>query len=181
MIVREQTEAASLEFLARVRLGRLACAQNNQPYVVPFYFAYHNNYVYSFSMVGQKIEWMLDNPKVCVETDEVTNSREWLSVIVFGRYEELPDTPEWHDAREYAHRKLEQRNPIWWEPGYAKTLLHDTERPLMPSFYRVRIVQVTGHRASPEREKPAGTLPSTPDSSDNGWLHKILRQVRKQS
>src|SRR5271167_391356 len=181
MLVQELTREECLDLLDRAHLGRLACAHETQPYIVPIYFAYDNHYLYSFSTVGQKIEWMRINPNVCVETDEVTNSRERLSVIVFGRYEELPDTPQWHDARECAHRKLEQRNPIWWEPGYAKTLLHDTERPLMPSFYRVRIVQVTGHRASPEREKPAGTLPSTPDSSDNGWLHKILRQVRKQS
>ena len=33
-----------------------------------------NDYLYSFSTVGQKIEWMRANPNVCVETDEVTNS-----------------------------------------------------------------------------------------------------------
>ncbi len=170
-----------MDLLDRAHLGRLACAYETQPYIVPIYFAYDNDYLYSFSTVGQKIEWMRANPNVCVETDEVTNSRQWLSVVVLGRYEELPDTPEWHNTREYAHRKLEQRNPVWWEPGYAKTLLHDTERPLMPAFYRIRIVQVTGHRANPESEKPAGTSPSTPDSSANSWLRKILRQVRKQS
>jgi len=177
MLIKELTREECLDLLDRAHLGRLACAHESQPYVVPIYFAYDNDYLYSFSTVGQKIEWMLDNPKVCVETDEVTNSRQWLSVIVLGRYEELPDTPEWQPARAYAHRKLEQRNPIWWEPGYAKTLLHDTERPLMPSFYRIRIVQVTGHRASPESDKHVVTSPSTPD---NSWLHKIL-QVLKQA
>jgi uncharacterized protein len=177
MLIQELTREECLDLLDRAHLGRLACAHESQPYVVPIYFAYDNDYLYSFSTVGQKIEWMRANPKVCVETDEVTNSRQWLSVIVLGRYEELPDTPEWQPARAYAHRKLEQRNPIWWEPGYAKTLLQDTERPLMPSFYRIRIVQVTGHRASPESDKHVVTSPSTPD---NSWLHKIL-QVLKQS
>jgi nitroimidazol reductase NimA-like FMN-containing flavoprotein (pyridoxamine 5'-phosphate oxidase superfamily) len=180
VLIQEMTRKECLDLLDRAHLGRLACAHETQPYIVPIYFAYDNDYLYCFSTLGQKIEWMRANPNVCVETDEVTNSQDWLSVIVLGRYEELPDTPEWHDAREYAHRKLEQRNPIWWEPGYAKTILDDTERPLMPSFYRIQIVQVTGHRASPEHEKPATTSPSTPDSSDKGWLHKILRQVRKQ-
>ncbi len=181
MLIQELTREECLDLLDRAHLGRLACAHETQPYIVPVYFAYDDDYLYSFSTVGQKIEWMRANPNVCVETDEVTNSQEWLSVIVLGRYEELPDTPDWHHAREYAHRKLEQRNPTWWEPGYAKTLLHGTERPLMPSFYRIRIVQVTGHCARPEHKKRAGTSQSTPDSSDNGWLHKILRLVRKQS
>jgi nitroimidazol reductase NimA-like FMN-containing flavoprotein (pyridoxamine 5'-phosphate oxidase superfamily) len=177
MLIQELTRKECLDLLDRAHLGRLACAHESQPYVVPIYFAYDNDYLYSFSTVGQKIEWMRANPNVCIETDEVTNSRQWLSVIVLGRYEELPDTPEWQPARAYAHRKLEQRNPIWWEPGYAKTLLHDTERPLTPSFYRIRIAQVTGHRASPESDKHVVTSPSTPD---NSWLHKIL-QVLKQS
>jgi hypothetical protein len=35
----------SLDLLARMRLGRLACAQGTQPYVVTFYFAYDNDYL----------------------------------------------------------------------------------------------------------------------------------------
>src|SRR5271168_2460382 len=112
MIVREQTEAASLEFLARVRLGRLACAQNNQPYVVPFYFACHGAHLYSFSTVGQKIAWMRANPLVCVEADEVEGPHHWISVVVSGRYQELPDTPELRGTRELAYRLLSQ-NATW--------------------------------------------------------------------
>jgi hypothetical protein len=37
---------------------------------------------------------MRTNPLVCVQADEVTNSEQWISVIVFGRFEELPDLPE---------------------------------------------------------------------------------------
>ena len=43
MLIEELTERASLDFLARVRLGRSACVHGSQPYVVPFYFAYHNH------------------------------------------------------------------------------------------------------------------------------------------
>jgi hypothetical protein len=44
MIVREMTEAECLTTLARTRLGRLACAHENQPYVVPIYFVYETFY-----------------------------------------------------------------------------------------------------------------------------------------
>ncbi len=149
MLIQELTRQASLDLLARTRLGRLACAQGPQPYVVPFYFAYDNNCLYSFSTIGQKIEWMRANPLVCVEADEVVSPQQWASVIVFGRYEELPDTPEYESARTFAHKVLRQ-HALWWEPAYAKTILHGTQRPQVSVFYRIHVVRITGHHATPE-------------------------------
>ena len=181
VVIEELTRQASLDLLARTRLGRLACAQGAQPYVVPFYFTYdiRNSHLYSFSTVGRKIDWMRANPLVCVEVDEVVSTQEWVSVIVFGRYEELPDTPEWRSARTFAY-KLLQQHAMWWEPAAVKTIHHGTPRPLLPIFYRIHVVQITGHRATPERVAPAGTGPSMTDSGENRWLHKLLRQVRSK-
>ena len=150
MLIQELTRETSLDLLARMRLGRLACAQGTQPYVVPFYFVYDDGYLYSFATVGQKIEWMRANPLVCVEASEVVSSQQWVSVIVFGRYEELTDTPEWQTARAFAHSLL-TRNAVWWEPAYVKTILHGAPRPLVPVLYRIRSLQVTGHRATSTR------------------------------
>ena len=177
MLIQELSRQASLDLLARMRLGRLACARSTQPYVVPVYFAYNNNYLYSFSTVGQKIEWMRVNPLVCVEADEMVSSRQWTSVIVFGSYEELPDKPEWRNERDFAYKML-QENAVWWEPGYASSVLHGAERRLVPVFYRIQVVQITGHRASLEPEAPPDTKLSTPSSSGNGWLQKFLRQIQ---
>ena len=147
MLIEEMTSQASLDLLARTRLGRLACAKGPQPYVVPFYFAYQDYSLYSFTTVGQKIEWMRANPVVCVEADEVVNPLEWMSVIVFGCYEELPDTPARQSEREFAWTLLQQ-HAMWWEPGLAKTILHGKERSLAPVFYRIHVVRITGHRAT---------------------------------
>jgi nitroimidazol reductase NimA-like FMN-containing flavoprotein (pyridoxamine 5'-phosphate oxidase superfamily) len=62
---------------------------------VPFYFAYRPNYLYSFSAVGQKIEWMHANPIVYLKVDDVISPHKWKSVIVYDQYEELPDAPAW--------------------------------------------------------------------------------------
>jgi len=149
MLIQELTRAASLDLLTRTHLGRLACTQGAQPYIVPIYFAYDANYIYSFSTLGQKVEWMRANPHVCVETDEVVNSEDWRSVVVLGLYEELPDTPEWHSAQAFAHKLLHEK-AMWWEPGFAKTILHAAERALVPVFYRILVVEITGHCATPE-------------------------------
>ncbi len=179
VLIQELSREESLQLLARAHLGRLACAHESQPYVVPIYFAYDNEYLYSFSTVGQKIEWMRANPKVCVEADEVASPQQWASVIVFGHYEELPNVPEWRDAREYARKKLLERNAIWWEPGYAKTMLHEAERPLAAFFYRIHVEQITGRRATPEPATSPGTRTSMTGAIGGEWLQKILRPVRK--
>jgi nitroimidazol reductase NimA-like FMN-containing flavoprotein (pyridoxamine 5'-phosphate oxidase superfamily) len=177
VLIRELSRQASLDLLARTRLGRLACAQGAQPYVVPIYFASRDDCLYSFSTLGQKIEWMRANPLVCVEVDEVVSAQEWVSLIVFGRYEELPDIREWEGSRAFAHQLLEQ-HAVWWQPAYVKTILHGTHRPLVPIFYRIHIHQITGHRASPELVSPPDTRLPMSDSRENGWLQRFLRRVR---
>jgi len=100
-----------LQVLARARLARLACARENQPYVVPVYLAYHeaSGCLYGFTTPGQKVEWMRANPLVCVEVDEITDYDQWASVIVMGKYEESPDSATSEGAR---HRTLERQGPV---------------------------------------------------------------------
>jgi hypothetical protein len=71
-----------------------------QPYIVPIYHAYRDHCIYSFSEPGQKIDWMRANPLVCVEADQMRREQ-WTTVVVFGRYEELCDTPEFRSERSF--------------------------------------------------------------------------------
>ena len=73
--------------LARLGFGRLGCARDNQPYIVPIYFAYEPDHLYGFATLGQKIEWMRSNPRVCVQADEVLSNDNWISVVALGRYQ----------------------------------------------------------------------------------------------
>ena len=177
MLIHELTRQASLDVLARTHFGRLACSQRMQPYIVPFHFAYQNNCLYSFSTPGQKIDWMRANPLVCVEADHL--SREpWATVVVFGRYEELSDTAEMRSERAFAFGLLQQR-AAWWEPGSVKITQGGTPSALVPIFYRIHIVQITGRSATLEPGAPE-TGHSTADSAKRGWLHEMLRRVRRR-
>jgi hypothetical protein len=148
MLIEEMSRQACIDFIQRVRFGRLACEQAGQPYVTPLFFAYHGGALYSFSTVGQKVAWARANPRVCVEADEVESPQQWTTVIVFGRYEELPDGARYDADRKLAHSLLQQR-PIWWEPGYARTLIEGRERPLELVYFRIHIGLITGHRSKP--------------------------------
>src|SRR4051812_39795953 len=119
MIIKELPAAACVGMLAGKRIGRLACAHENQPYVVPFNFAFDGEkYLYAFSTLGQKIEWMRTNPLVCVEVEEIISQFEWTSLVIFRRFEELTESPRFAEAREHAYQRLSKR-AMWWQPDYA--------------------------------------------------------------
>lgn len=148
MVIHEMTDSECRNALERVSFGRLACARDDQPYIVPIDFAFDGHHLYGFSTLGQKIEWMRSNPLVCLEIDERTSRHEWMSVVISGRYEELPDTPEFGAERERAHAALQKR-AMWWE--YATIPGAEWRRkrePFAPIFYRIHIDKMTGHRAT---------------------------------
>jgi len=149
MLIREMNSQECRDLLARLGSGRLGCARNNQPYIVPIYFAYEPDRLYGFSTVGQKIEWMRENPLACVEADEVDAHNQWASVVVFGRYEELPDKPEYAEVRRQAQSNLEKR-AMWWQTGYAASQARPGPKPASPVFYCIHIEEITGHRAEPD-------------------------------
>lgn len=140
------TELSSLEcktLLSSTRLGRLASSKEGQPYIVPIHFVLEGIYLYSFSLEGQKVEWMRANPLVCVQVDEFGKQSEWQSVVVNGRYEELPDRIGWKRQRDHAWSLL-SKHANWWEPGGMKPILEGGAPHL---FYRIVIDQMTGRRA----------------------------------
>jgi hypothetical protein len=151
MRIRELTPKECADVLERTTLGRLGCARDGQPYVVPIHFSFdmERGCVYSFSSVGQKITWMRANPRVCLEVDDVADKTHWQTVVVFGRYEEIQDSPEEADARRRAEGLFRKR-PEWWLPAAAFTA-GSRERHVV---FRIQIEEVTGRRA--ERSTPAG-------------------------
>jgi nitroimidazol reductase NimA-like FMN-containing flavoprotein (pyridoxamine 5'-phosphate oxidase superfamily) len=55
MMINEISERECRAVLGRASIGRLGCARDNQPYVVPVYLAYEPDYVYVFSTLGKKL------------------------------------------------------------------------------------------------------------------------------
>ncbi|PYX35470.1 MAG: hypothetical protein DMG81_17990 [Acidobacteria bacterium] len=145
MTIDEMTEKECLEVLQRASLGRLGCAMDNQPYVIPIYLAYEPGFIYVFSTYGKKIEWMRANPKVCVEIDEVKGQTEWLSVLATGRFEELPE-PQFEMERAHA-RELLQKRHHWWLNALAERRKSAPDESIMPLFFRIHIDSVTGLRS----------------------------------
>ena len=211
MVVDQLSREECLGILAKAPVARLACSADNQPYVVPVYLAYFQNadgddLLYGFTTLGRKVEWMRANPLVCVEVDQVSSRSQWVSVIAFGRFEEIPNVhehvcgrppersslvgrrrskaPTWEPANEqlFAHRLLEDR-AMWWEPASTvRAGIHCADRPdhILPVFYKIRLTEVTGYRA--RREEAADSSPCDAPAEavphHVGWLRKSIGRWR---
>lgn len=150
MLIHELTDEECRTILGRSRLARLACSRYDQAYIVPIFIQFDDDHLYSFATVGQKIDWMRSNPKVCIEVDDIQDVRHWTSVVAFGLYEELTDAPEHRAGRERARELLESRGEFWF-PAAAKLT---SGEHAVPVVFRIKIDRISGRRA--ERPLPAG-------------------------
>jgi hypothetical protein len=150
MLIQQLSDDECVDVLRRTKLGRLGCAKDHQPYVVPIYFKFDvlpdARYLYSFANLGQKIFWMRANPLVCVEVDDVTDEFHWTTVIVSGRFDELTATHD-RQAAERAYELLRARQD-WWQPAAGKTAV---SYRYVPIVYRIRIDDMSGRRAARDR------------------------------
>jgi uncharacterized protein len=146
MVIHELSAKQCEELLTRATIGRLGCARDNQPYIVPisFYFDPAGRCLYSFATAGQKIDWMRSNPRVCLEVDEIGDEFHWNSVLVIGRFDELPASSAGGGARQRALELLQQRQG-WWLPATAR--LASGGEHFAPVVYRIKIDQLSGRRA----------------------------------
>jgi uncharacterized protein len=138
------------KLLKRVSIGRLGCSLDNQPYVVPVAFSYEPGCIYVFSTLGKKINWMRQNPRVCLQVDEVGNLSNWLSVIVIGTYLELGE-PQYPTERKHARELLAQFSE-WWRNPLAERREQTSDLSIEPVFFRIDISSMSGLRATHEAE-----------------------------
>jgi uncharacterized protein len=146
MAIKEMSDSECRAFLTRSHVGRLGCAFDDQPYVVPISVVYEADYIYSFSTIGKKVQWMRKNAKVCVELDELASQSRWISVIANGVYQELA-LPQFEHERAHAHKLLE-RKQRWWLNALAERDMKSDDALIDPLFFRIRIESLTGLESS---------------------------------
>lgn len=146
MLIRTLSTLECTKLLAANRLAHLACCKDGRPYVIPIYYAYAEHHLYAFSMPGKKIEWMRNNPMISLQVNEWGKGREWMSVIIDGRYEELPDRIAYKRERDHAWLEL-SKHYDWWEPGALKLVTPPLADHSPHVFFRVIIEQISGREA----------------------------------
>jgi uncharacterized protein len=127
-------------------IGRLACADGNQPYIVPVTYTYDGKYIYGQSNEGMKLEILRNNSNVCFEVDAMTDMRNWQSVVVYGTFEELGGDEE-KEARDILFNRVMPLMTSSTIHAYGHTanggVVDDSTR-VKNVMYRIVINKVTG-------------------------------------
>lgn len=126
-------------------VGRLACSDGNQPYITPVTYIFDGKYIYGQSNEGKKLSILRKNPNVCFEVDVVTDMRNWQSVIVYGKFEELKDEMA-RSARAILFEKvfsLMTSSTIHPHEHGVISAIDDSNR-IKYVMYRIEISKVTG-------------------------------------
>jgi len=125
-------------------MGRLACSDGKQPYVVPVTYTYDGEYIYGQTNEGTKLNILRKNPLVCFEVDTMTDMRNWQSAMAFGKFEELKDE-EAKQARQILFGRIFSLMTSDTIHNHEHEVITEIDKRL-PKFvmYRIKIRETTG-------------------------------------
>jgi nitroimidazol reductase NimA-like FMN-containing flavoprotein (pyridoxamine 5'-phosphate oxidase superfamily) len=140
--IREMNDDECIALIDSQRIGRLGCCKEDRPYIVPVHYVCSGKLIFSFSMPGQKMDFMRHNPNVCIQIEHIDRSDTWKCVLVQGIFHEFT-SPE---GQQEAWKILQTHND-WWEVGGQSVLHGEHEGERKPTFFSVTMDLVTGRVA----------------------------------
>lgn len=136
-MISKLSEEESYALLRDQRLARLGCVVGVEPYVVPLNYIFDDHSVLSHSLPGRKLTAMRENPRVCVQVDDIKDLCSWKSVIAYGRYEEITEPVERERALTHLLSSFPKLTPV-------ESLSAEDAAAPAPVVFRIRIDSITG-------------------------------------
>ncbi len=135
MTIGRLKDTDSQAILREGTLGRLGCIAAGWPYVTPVNYYFDGEDIFIHSAPGKKIDALRANPRICLQVDEITDSYNWRSVIVYGAFEEIFG----EEKRENILNKLYSRLPHL-TPVESK-LIEGLKETVV---FRIKVDEITG-------------------------------------
>ena len=136
-MIKNLSEEQSREVLHRERIARLGCIADGSPYVIPVNYIFDGENAYVHSLPGRKVTAMRENPRVCLQVDEIEDEWNWKSVLAFGTYEEITNVFESSLAMGRLLARFPKLTPV------ESVIAEDAGAPT-PIIFRIRVESVTG-------------------------------------
>ncbi|BCL78634.1 pyridoxamine 5`-phosphate oxidase family protein [Ktedonobacteria bacterium brp13] len=87
----ELTQCQIDEVLYARSSGHLGCQMRGKMYIFPINYVYDGENIYANTLDGSKLQMMRLCPEVCFQVDQIKNSANWRSVLVWGTFQELKE------------------------------------------------------------------------------------------
>lgn len=141
----ELTEIQINNLLSSQVVGRIACTDGKQPYIVPVIYVFDGKYIYGQSREGMKLNRLRKNPEVCFEVDAMTDVSNWQSVVVFGTFEELAGEEADHERSHLLDRVMPimTTSTVHAHQHDVTSAIDDSNR-IKRVMYRINIREKTG-------------------------------------
>jgi nitroimidazol reductase NimA-like FMN-containing flavoprotein (pyridoxamine 5'-phosphate oxidase superfamily) len=141
----ELNEMEIKNILSSQVVGRLACCHGKQPYIVPLTYTYDGEYIYGQTNEGSKLKILRKNPNICFEVDVMLDMKNWKSVLVYGKFEELDDKA----SAEARHILFDRVFPLLTSDTihaheHETTALVDDSNRVKYVMYKINIQKMTG-------------------------------------
>ena len=131
------TDDETRELFRFAKVARLGCTVNGEPYVVPINCQLEDDCLYSHSLPGLKISGLRENPRACVQVDQIESDLHWRSAIAFGKFEEITSADERANVLNKLLRTFPMMTPV------ESAIAIDGSAPEVIVF-RIRIERLTG-------------------------------------
>ena len=132
-------------------VGRIGCSSGQKIYVVPVAYAYDGESIIGHTTEGMKIEFLRENPECCFQVDDVMDLSDWISVIAWGRFEELKGD-EARKAGDFLMNRIAPEMPGETSQSHRMGPLPATRQATFarnPIIYRIRLKEKSGRFEKP--------------------------------
>lgn len=153
-MIKELTASEIEKVLSESYIGRIGCYAKERVYIVPvtYYYDKETAIIYGHSSHGMKRNFLLENPDICFQVDNIKRISNWESVIAWGRYEELSGS----DARQASHlvvtglRELMNKPEHHENVKFLQDMSHSGISGETSVIYRIKMSEKTGRGESDE-------------------------------
>ncbi|MDG1730359.1 MAG: pyridoxamine 5'-phosphate oxidase family protein [Algibacter sp.] len=128
-------------------VGYLSYIWKNTPYVIPitYYYNEEDHCILSYSGEGHKINAMRIHNSVSIHIADIKSIRNWQTVLVHGKFEELVGT----HAKQQLHKfALGIKKIMFTKEGKFPSLLTDFSSKISaktePIVFRIKVLEITG-------------------------------------
>lgn len=135
-MIKPLSDEEARALLGECRTGRLGCVSDGGPYVVPVSYIFSDNCIYVHSFPGRKVKALRENPRACLQVDQIKDTYNWRSAIAFGHYEEIIDEEERYWAFSQLLTHFPALTPVESVP------VHDGQSSVI--VFRIRVEEVSG-------------------------------------
>ena len=132
----------ALKLLGEQRIARLGCVLGSgEPYVVPVNYLFKDDCLYIHSRFGLKVEALRENPKACLQADDIKDFFNWRSVVAFGEFEEVTDERERTVIFQKLFELFQKLTPV-------EAIKHGSDEYEETVLFRLRLRHMTGREES---------------------------------